>query len=241
MLASRLLLASGLLAAALLACSAPEAAAPEGHVASSETAATTGAGGSKGSKPTSSAFGCDGKGIAGFADQLADRAVDACTSDGPGIVTDSNYECLKDPIFALAPPFPDAAYARVVYWAQNGNNFSGKTSLLQCVDFAFIVTAAVCGEPVNGGDANIDENMSIPGYRYMSSSDGDPAPGDVLVMDGHIAITAEVVDSNDIRIAEANCLEQDGSESNGEDTGVISNSRTDTVDDSWIKGWYRKE
>jgi hypothetical protein len=190
-----------------------------------------------------SAFDCSGDGIAKFADQLADAAQDACNTDGPGVVTTTNYDCLKDPIFKLAPPFPDAAYARVQYWAQNGNNFAGKTTLLQCVDFAFIVTAGVCGQPINNGDAQIDENMDIPGYTYMSTSDGDPAPGDVLVLDGHIAITAEVTDQQgDIRIAEANCLTTDGQMSNGQDdTGVISNTRTDSITDSWIKGWYRKQ
>jgi len=81
-----------------------------------------------------------------------------------------------------------------------------------------------------------------PRLHVLSSSDCDPQLGDVLVLDGHIAITAEVLGQSDIRIAEGNSLTKDGEMSNGEDdTGVISNSRTDSVDDSWIKGWYRKQ
>jgi hypothetical protein len=186
-----------------------------------------------------SAFGCNGAGIAGFADALAVEASKSCTTDGAGVVTDTNYECMRAPIMKLAPPFPDAAFERVEHWAKLGNNYAGKTQLLQCVDFAFIVTAGVCGQPINGGDAQIMENRTMPGYQYMPVG-SQPAPGDVLVLDGHIAITAALVPGG-IRVAEANCLEPNGSTSQGEDTGFISNTRIDGLTDGWVIGWYRKQ
>src|SRR5262245_27039247 len=81
------------------------------------------------------AFTCSGAGIAAFADQLVAAARTSCTSDGIGVVTDTNYDCLQGPIFELAPPYPAEAFGRVRYWAHYGNNFSGRTSLFQCVDF----------------------------------------------------------------------------------------------------------
>lgn len=190
-------------------------------------------------KPT---FPCSGSGIAAFADAFVEAVRQACTSDGVGVVTNTNYSCMKDTIYELAP-YPDPAYARVTYWAQNGNNFAGKTTLWQCVEFAFVVTAAVCGSPINDGDAQIWLNMQIPGYTYMDAVQGGAQAGDVLVMYGHIAIDAQVLDASRIRVAEANCLNVDGSMSDGtQDTGVVSNTRTDTLGgmNDWIQGWYRK-
>jgi hypothetical protein len=239
------------------ACAAPPTAQPEGQTSSDQTVAARGrptkrpspAGASSASgdadpvAPASpgvtSAFDCSGAGIAAFADKLANAAQQKCMSDGQGTVTNTNYDCMKDPIYNLAPPFPDAAYERLTYWAQNGNNFSGRTELFQCVDFAFVVTAGVCGTPVDAGDANIGPGMQMERYQWMRSGDADPLPGDVLVTPYHIAITAEVLDANDIRIAEANDLDSDGNDAFGEDTGVISNSRVAALDDSDIQGWYR--
>ena len=59
-------------------------------------------------------------------------------------------------------------------------------------------------------------------------------------MDGHIAITVEVLDANHIRVAEANMLNSDGSVNGISDTGVTSNTRIDSLDDPWILGWYRR-
>jgi hypothetical protein len=189
-----------------------------------------------------SSFGCSGAGLAAFADRLVDAARTSCTSQGTGVVTTSNYECLRDPIYALAPPFPSEAFDRVTYWAQYGNNFSGRTTLFQCVDFAFVVTAGVCGQPLNAGDARIDENMDIPGFGYMAATQGEGRPGDVLVMDGHIAITVEAIGRSTIRVAEANYLSSNGSmPTTFDDTGVVSNTRLDSVDEGWILGWYRKD
>jgi hypothetical protein len=197
--------------------------------------------GAAGRTAPASAYSCNGAGIAAFADKLVAAAKTSCTSNGAGVVTDTNFDCLKEPLFSLAPPFPQAAFDRVSYWAKNGNNFAGKTTLFQCVEFAFAVTAAVCGQPINNGDAQIDQNMQIPGYTYMSARSSAAQPGDVLVMDGHIAITAGLLGGKNIRVAEANCLTLGGQMSNGDDTGVISNTRTDTLDDTWILGWYRKQ
>src|SRR5262249_28501846 len=52
---------------------------------------------------------CTGAAIAAFADQLATAARTSCMSNGPGVVTDTNFDCLRDPIKRLAPPFPAAA------------------------------------------------------------------------------------------------------------------------------------
>lgn len=191
--------------------------------------------------PDAATFTCSGAGIAAFADALVNAVRQACTSNGVGVVTNTNYGCMQDAINKLAP-YPDAAYARVTYWAQHGNNFAGKTTLWQCVEFAFVVTAGVCGQTINNGDAQIWIKMQIPGYVYMSKAQGAPQAGDVLVMDGHIAITAEVLDASQIRIAEANCLDPDGTMSDGtHDTGVVSNTRIDTLGNSWIYGWYRRK
>ena len=220
--------------------SAPPAAS-DGSGAADDPEPGADAGDPPPSPDAASAFSCTGAGIGAFADRLVVAARASCTSDGIGVVTDTNYDCLRAPIFDLAPPFPAEAFGRVRDWAYYGNNFSGKTTLFQCVDFAFTVTAAVCGQPINGGDALIDENMVIPGYTYLAAAPGAAQSGDILVMDGHISIAAEVIDSDHARMAEANCLNPDGSmPSNPIDTGVISNTRVDTLDDPWILGWYRR-
>jgi hypothetical protein len=50
--------------------------------------------------------------------------------------------------------------------------------LWQCVEFAFVVTLSVCGKAINDGDAQIDQNMSIPGYTYMSRTSGAAQAGE---------------------------------------------------------------
>ena len=198
-------------------------------------------GGQPQSPDAASAFSCSGAGIGAFADQLVNRARQTCTSAGVGVVTNTNFACLQGPIYDLAPPYPAAAYERVTYWAANGNNYAGKTPLFQCVDFAFVVTAGVCGQPINNGDAQIWENQQYAGYTYMNRTPGGALAGDVLLMDGHIALTAQVLNANSIRIAEANCLNPDGSMNGMSDTGVVSNTRTSTLADTWIIGWYRRQ
>jgi hypothetical protein len=189
-----------------------------------------------------STFDCSGLGIAAFADKLAEAAQRSCTSDGPGVITNTNYPCLKVPIETLAPPFPSAAFARVENWAKNGNSFSGRTTLLQCVEFAFLVTAAVCGQPFNGGDATIFDAMDIPGWAWMAANQAEPQPGDILMVEpAHVAITASVLGGGMIRIAEANFLTLGGAMTSGEDTGLISNTRTDSVNGDMITGWYRRK
>jgi surface antigen len=77
----------------------------------------------------------------------------------------------------------------------------------------------------------------------MNATPGGAQAGDVLVMYGHIAITAQVLDATHVRVAEANCLNVDGTMGDGtQDTGVVSNTRTDTLGgwNAWILGWYRK-
>jgi hypothetical protein len=209
-----------------------------------QDAGTTGTTGTTDAAPPTAkqTFPCTGAGIAAFADALVGEVRQACTSSGVGVVTNTNYSCMRDAIYKLAT-YPDVAYARVTSWAQNGNNYAGKTTLWQCVEFAFIVTGAVCGSLINNGDAQIDVNMQIPGYTYMNATPGGAQAGDVLVMYGHIAITAQVLDATHVRVAEANCLNVDGTMGDGtQDTGVVSNTRTDTLGgwNAWILGWYRK-
>jgi hypothetical protein len=235
-----------LLALASLASCAGDPTAPSTDDPATEPAGG-GAGGNApadaGSTPVDAGpRACTGADIAAFADQLVNRGRKSCTADGVGVVTDTNYGCLRDPIDSSSPAFPDAAYQRIIFWAQNGNNYAGKTTLFQCVDFAFAVTAGACGQPINGGDAQIGTKMNIPGYTYMTARDGAAQPGDVLVMDGHIALVAEVIGGTRIRIAEANYLLPDGRPSDGwNDTGVISNTRIDGLTDRWILGYYRRQ
>jgi hypothetical protein len=84
----------------------------------------------------------------------------------------------------------------------------------------------------------------------MSKSQGAVQVGDILLYTssdgckndpGHIMIVVEVKDSNHFRVAEANELTSAGSPANGTETGVVSNTRIETLDDPYLaSGWFRK-
>jgi hypothetical protein len=84
----------------------------------------------------------------------------------------------------------------------------------------------------------------------MNKSQGAVQVGDILLYTssdgcnsdpGHIMIVVEVKDSNHFRVAEANELSSAGSPANGQETGVVSNTRIQTLDDPYLaSGWFRK-
>jgi hypothetical protein len=87
--------------------------------------------------------------------------------------------------------------------------------------------------------------QSIPGYTWFPSGQGTAQVGDIHVYQstyqgdpGHIMIVAAVVDSTHFRLAEANELNSDGTEANT-DTGVVSNTRIDSLDNPLLAGWFR--
>jgi hypothetical protein len=213
-------------------------------------------GGDAGGQPpgvdAGSVFTCTGAGIAAFADQLVAKARQTCTSNGVGVVKMNNYQCMQTAITQAAPPYPDASH-NVVTETMRGA--TAQYPYFECTFFVQTVTAGVCGTAISPPGKTLADtpfaytfaNTQIPGYTWVNKSQGGVRVGDVMVWSssnpsydpGHIMIVAEVLDSNRFRIAEANALYSNGSEANGTETGVLSNTRIQTLNDSVLAGWQR--
>lgn len=231
------------------ATSAPEAGS---GVDSGAGPAPVDGGGSADSDAASGAspFSCTGAGIAAYADALVTATRQSCTADGIGVVDDTDYSCMQAPIQQLAPPYASASYS-IVSTLLDGNT---QYPFLECTYFVQAVTAGVCGAPISPPStpwtdyplAYTFAGQNIPGYTWIPvGQGGDVQVGDIPVYQstyqgdpGHIMIVAAVVDSTHFRLAEANELNSDGSEATME-TGVVSNTRVDSLDDSLLAGWFR--
>jgi hypothetical protein len=181
---------------------------------------------------------------------LVNAGRQSCTSDGVGVVKEDNFACMKGPIDQLNAPHKDASFNVIQTLLAGNTQFPN----LECTYFVQAVTAGVCGTPISPSDvawtdyplAYMFVNKTIAGYTWTANDGHTPVrPGDILVYNttggedpGHIMIVAETVDAQHFRIAEANELHSDGSRSNGE-TGVVSNTRLDTLHDRFLTGWYR--
>ena len=198
-----------------------------------------------------SPFSCTGAGIAAYADALVAATRQSCTADGIGVVDDTDYSCMQAPIQQLNPPYAGASY-NVVSTLLDGNT---QYPFLECTYFVQAVTAGACGSPISPPStpwtsyplAYTFAGQNSPGYTWIPSGQGgDVQVGDIHVYEstyqgdpGHIMIVAAVVDSTHFRLAEANELNSDGTEATME-TGVVSNTRVDSLDNSLLAGWFRR-
>jgi hypothetical protein len=196
-----------------------------------------------------SPFSCTGAGIAAYADALVASTRQSCTADGIGVVDDKDYSCMQAPIQQLNPPYAGASYD-IVSTLLYGNT---QYPFLECTYFVQAVTAGVCGAPISPPStpwtsyplAYTFAGQNIPGYTWIPNGQGDVQVGDIHVYGssfqgdpGHIMIVAAVVDSTHFRLAEANELNPDGSDATME-TGVVSNTRIDSLDNALLAGWFR--
>jgi CHAP domain len=195
-------------------------------------------------------FSCTGAGIAAYADALVVAARQSCTADGVGVVDDTDYSCMQAPIQQLNPPYAGASY-NVVSTLLAGDT---QYPFLECTYFVQAVTAGVCGAPISPPStpwtdyplAYTFAGQSIPGYTWIPNAQGQSVQvGDIHVYEstyqgdpGHIMIVAAVVDSTHFRLDEANELNSDGSDATME-TGVVSNTRVDSLDNTLLAGWFR--
>ncbi len=199
-----------------------------------------------------SPFSCTGAGIAAYADALVAATRQSCTADGVGVVDDTDYSCMQAPIQQLDPPYSGASYD-IVSTLLKGNT---QYPFLECTYFVQAVTAGVCGAPISPPStpwtdyplAYTFAGQSIPGYTWTPNGQGaDVQVGDIHVYQstyqgdpGHIMIVAAVVDSTHFRLAEANELNSDGTAATTE-TGVVSNTRVDSLDNTLLAGWFRRQ
>lgn len=198
--------------------------------------------------PDAGQLACSGAGIAAFADRLVNAGRKSCTSHGVGVVKQDNYTCMQAPINTLSPPYKDASYNVISTLLANNTQWP----FLECTYFVQAVTAGVCGAPISPPSkvwqsyplAAEFSNSQIPGYLWIDKAQGGVQRGDIFVDDsyspGHIMIVAELLDSTHFRFAEANVLHPDGTAASNVETGVVSNTRVGTLDDTGLAGWYRR-
>jgi CHAP domain len=202
---------------------------------------------------TSSAFACSGSGIAAYADQLVTAARTTCTKDGVGVVKMDDYTCMSPAITQVDPPYGSASFNVVSTLLADDTQYP----FYECTYFVQTVTAGVCNVPISPSDMAWTDypyacdfiGQTAQGFQWIEKSSGTVRVGDILLYTssdgcrndpGHIMIVAEVIDSSHFRIAEANDLTVSGSAGNGEDTGVVSNTRIETLDDPYLaSGWFR--
>jgi hypothetical protein len=199
--------------------------------------------------PPASPFSCTPAGIAAYADSLVVATRQSCTADGVGVVDDTDYTCMQPPVLQLNPPYAAASF-NVISTLLAGNT---QYPFCECTYFVQAVTAGVCGTPISPPGtpwtdyplAYTFAGQNIPGYTWIASGQGTAQVGDIHVYQstfqgdpGHIMIVAQVIDSNQFRVAEANELTSSGQPANVE-TGVLSNTRVDTLDNPLLAGWFR--
>jgi hypothetical protein len=202
----------------------------------------------------SSKFDCSAAGIAAYADQLADKARTSCTQDGVGVVKQDNFNCMSAPINQVAPPYASASFNVVSTLLATNTQYP----FYECTYFVQTVTTGVCNTPISPSTTAWTSypfacefiNAQIQGYQWIAKSGGTVQVGDILLYTssdgckndpGHIMIVVEVKDSTHFRVAEANELNTAGVPANGMETGVVSNTRIETLDDPYLAaGWFRK-
>ncbi len=202
---------------------------------------------------TTSAFDCSGSGIAAYADQLVNKARTTCTQDGVGVVKQDDYTCMSSAINQVNPPYASASFNVVSTLLANNTQYP----FYECTYFVQTVTAGVCNVPISPSSTPWTDypfacsfiNQPVQGFQWIDKAHGVVQVGDILLYNsadgcmndpGHIMIVAQVIDSNHFRIAEANDLTVNGSPGNGMDTGVVSNTRVETLDDPYLaSGWFR--
>jgi len=222
--------------------------------AGSSSATDAGASGADSGPVPTNGFDCSPAGIAAYADQLVVKARASCTQDGVGVVKEDNYSCMTSAINQVNPPYAGASFNIVSTLLANNTQYP----FYECTYFVQTVTTGVCNTPISPSDTAWTDyplacsfiNKQVAGYQWMSKSQGAVQVGDILLYTssdgckndpGHIMIVVEVKDSNHFRVAEANELTSAGSPANGTETGVVSNTRIETLDDPYLaSGWFRK-
>jgi hypothetical protein len=200
-----------------------------------------------------SAFDCSAAGIAAYADQLATAARSRCTKDGVGVVKHDDYTCMKSAITDVAPPYADASFNIVSTLLATNTAYP----FYECTYFVQTATTGVCNVPISPSNVAWTDypfacnfiGQSAAGYQWIAKAQGVVQVGDILLYTssdncrndpGHIMIVAQVIDSNHFRVAEANELTASGALGNGTETGVVSNTRIQTLDDPYLAaGWFR--
>jgi len=199
-------------------------------------------------------FDCSPAGIAAYADQLVKKARSSCTQDGVGVVKQDNYDCLSAPINAVNPPYASASFDIVSTLLATNTQYP----FYECTYFVQTVTTGVCNSPISPPTTPwtnypfacefIDKQAQ--GYQWIDKAQGTVQLGDILLYTssdgckndpGHIMIVVEVKDGAHFRVAEANELTTAGVPATGTETGVVSNTRIQTLDDPYLaSGWFRK-
>jgi hypothetical protein len=257
---SSLLIAAGSLLAALGcgtnhssgAGSTPDSGSSQGSSSSQSDAGTTS---STDGAASTNAFDCSGAGIAAYADQLVNAARTTCTKDGVGVVKEDDYTCMSSAINQLAPPYASASFNVVSTLLADDTQYP----FYECTYFVQTVTAGVCNVPISPSNTPWTDypfacsfiDQPVQGFEWIDKTQGVVQVGDILLYTssdncrndpGHIMIVAQVIDSNHFRIAEANDLTVNGTAGNGMDTGVVSNTRIETLDDPYLaSGWFRHD
>ena len=207
-----------------------------------------------GSPAPTNGFDCSAAGIAAYADQLVNKARTSCTQDGVGVVKQDNYNCMSAPINQVQPPYASASFNIVSTLLANNTQYP----FYECTYFVQTVTTGVCNTPISPSDTAWTDyplacsfiNKQIAGYQWINKAQGTVQVGDILLYTssdgckndpGHIMIVVEVKDANHFRVAEANEVTSAGSPANGTETGVVSNTRIQTLNDPYLaSGWFRK-
>jgi hypothetical protein len=212
------------------------------------------AGADSGAPVPTNGFDCSPAGIAAYADQLVPKARASCTQDGVGVVKEDDYNCMSTAVNQVNPPYAGASFNIVSTLLANNTQYP----FYECTYFVQTVTTGVCNVPISPSDTPWTDypfacsfiNKQIQGYQWIDKTQGAVQVGDILLYTssdgckndpGHIMIVVEVKDSNHFRVAEANDLTSAGSPANGKETGVVSNTRIETLDDPYLAtGWFRK-
>ena len=207
-----------------------------------------------GSPPTTNGSDCTPAGIAAYADRLVEKARASCTQDGVGVVKQDNYNCMSSAINGANPPYASASFNIVSTLLANNTQFP----FYECTYFVQTVTTGVCNKPISPSTTPWTDyplacsfiNKQADGYQWIAKSGGVVQVGDILLYTssdncqndpGHIMIVVEVKDATHFRVAEANELTSAGAPGNGTETGVVSNTRIQTLDDPYLAaGWFRK-
>jgi len=202
---------------------------------------------------TPSAFDCSPAGIAAYADQLVTKARTTCTQDGVGVVKHDDYNCMSPAITDVNPPYASASFNIVKTLLATNTQYP----FLECTYFVQTVTAGACNVPIAPSTRAWTDyplacefiGQTAAGFDWVAKAGGVVQLGDILLYTssdgcnfdpGHIMIVVEVIDSNHFRVAEANELTAQGKPGNGVETGVVSNTRIETLDDPYLAaGWFR--
>jgi hypothetical protein len=152
------------------------------------------------------------------------------------------------------PPYASASFNIVSTLLANNTQYP----FYECTYFVQTVTTGVCNTPISPSTTAWTDyplacsfiNKQADGYQWINKSQGAVQVGDILLYTssdnckndpGHIMIVVEVKDSTHFRVAEANELTSAGVPGNGTETGVVSNTRIQTLDDPYLAaGWFRK-